>query len=179
MHAPAVFVFCEVLDVKRMQSSNAGGNGSERFRLVVSDGEHYQQAMLATQLNPVRLCPKIRFCSEPCPDMSIICRHDLASSSLRLAADQRRPARAAQCHPTLRVHRQRGAIEEVRESARAVFRMRISQSSSGCTVPHQLQPPRGTWTHSPKITHSCNNAMLRCVGGGRSDAHPSVGLVDH
>ena len=23
----------------------------ERFRLIVSDGEHYQQAMLATQLN--------------------------------------------------------------------------------------------------------------------------------
>jgi len=38
----------QVLDVKRINGNNGG---AQRYRLVVSDGIHYQQAMLATQLN--------------------------------------------------------------------------------------------------------------------------------
>ena len=53
------FVASEVIDVKRMQNSNSGGNANERFKLIVSDGEHQQQAMLATQHNAVR--PRPRF----------------------------------------------------------------------------------------------------------------------
>jgi replication factor A1 len=48
----------QIVDVKQIQAQQAqaqqqqGVNASqERFRLIVSDGEHYQQAMLATQLN--------------------------------------------------------------------------------------------------------------------------------
>ena len=39
----------QVIDIKKMNSGQ-----SERFRLVVSDGGHHQQSMLATQLNSVR-----------------------------------------------------------------------------------------------------------------------------
>jgi replication factor A1 len=48
----------QIIDVKQIgtngqqpQQPQAGGATTERFRLIVSDGEHYQQAMLATQLN--------------------------------------------------------------------------------------------------------------------------------
>lgn len=40
----------QCLQVKPMGASATGG---ERFRLVMSDGEHYVQAMLATQANHV------------------------------------------------------------------------------------------------------------------------------
>merc|ERR1711871_125931 len=39
----------QVLDVKKLGAQ--GGTGAPRYRLVLSDGVHYQQAMLATQLN--------------------------------------------------------------------------------------------------------------------------------
>ena len=39
----------QVVDVKPIGSFF--GAPTERFRLILSDGEHYQQAMLATQLN--------------------------------------------------------------------------------------------------------------------------------
>ena len=38
-----------MIDIKKMNNGQ-----SERFRLVVSDGGHHQQSMLATQLNSVR-----------------------------------------------------------------------------------------------------------------------------
>ncbi len=42
----------QVIDVKLFgTAAGQAANTSERFRLIVSDGEHYQQAMLATQLN--------------------------------------------------------------------------------------------------------------------------------
>ena len=40
----------QLLDVKRIQSPG-GQQAQDRYRLVVSDGQHYMQAMLATQLN--------------------------------------------------------------------------------------------------------------------------------
>ena len=39
-----------------MDLKKVGGNaqqGQDRFRLVISDGAHYMQAMLATQLNHI------------------------------------------------------------------------------------------------------------------------------
>jgi replication factor A1 len=39
----------QVVELKQITASNA--TGSPRYRLAVSDGKHYQQAMLATQLN--------------------------------------------------------------------------------------------------------------------------------
>jgi replication factor A1 len=43
----------QVIDVKQIGAAGGGGGApaAERFRLIMSDGEHYQQAMLATQLN--------------------------------------------------------------------------------------------------------------------------------
>jgi len=45
----------QVLNVKKIQSNapagGAGGNQPERYRLVVSDGVHFMQAMMATQMN--------------------------------------------------------------------------------------------------------------------------------
>ncbi len=42
----------QVMDVKQIGAAGApAAPAAERFRLIVSDGEHYQQAMLATQLN--------------------------------------------------------------------------------------------------------------------------------
>jgi len=42
----------QVIDVKKIQSNAAQTSSQpERYRLVISDGVHYQQAMLATQLN--------------------------------------------------------------------------------------------------------------------------------
>jgi replication factor A1 len=37
----------QVIDIKKLGANN----GADRYRLVISDGVHYQQAMLATQLN--------------------------------------------------------------------------------------------------------------------------------
>lgn len=42
----------QVIDIKKIQGPN-GATQPERFRLVISDGVHFQQAMLATQLNPL------------------------------------------------------------------------------------------------------------------------------
>jgi replication factor A1 len=39
----------QLLDIKRIASNSAASQ--DRFRLVISDGQHYMQAMLATQLN--------------------------------------------------------------------------------------------------------------------------------
>jgi replication factor A1 len=41
----------QVIDIKKILSGNPVPNQPERFRLVISDGVNYQQAMLATQLN--------------------------------------------------------------------------------------------------------------------------------
>ena len=41
----------QLLDIKRITSNSAGSQ--DRFRLVISDGAHYMQAMLATQLNHI------------------------------------------------------------------------------------------------------------------------------
>lgn len=43
----------QVLDVKKIQPNPGQAAGSERFRLIISDGIYFQQAMLATQLNPL------------------------------------------------------------------------------------------------------------------------------
>lgn len=40
----------QCLQIKQMQPSAQGG---DRYRLVISDGEHYVQTMLATQANHV------------------------------------------------------------------------------------------------------------------------------
>lgn len=37
--------------MKKLQPNPGQAVGTERFRLVISDGTHYLQAMLATQLN--------------------------------------------------------------------------------------------------------------------------------
>ncbi|WFD49169.1 Replication factor A protein 1 [Malassezia furfur] len=44
---------CQVLSLKKLQTSNASANVSERYRVVLSDGVYYAQAMLATQLKPL------------------------------------------------------------------------------------------------------------------------------
>jgi len=41
----------QVLDVKKIQPNPGQSTGQDRYRLIISDGTHYQQAMLATQLN--------------------------------------------------------------------------------------------------------------------------------
>ena len=40
----------QVLEMKRVDSKQQG-NAPVRYRLIISDGQHYTQAMLATQLN--------------------------------------------------------------------------------------------------------------------------------
>ena len=40
----------QALDTKRLPSGNLG-QAAERFKLVVSDGQHYQQAVVVTELN--------------------------------------------------------------------------------------------------------------------------------
>ena len=40
----------QVYDVKKIGANNAN-SANERYRIVISDGVHYQQAMLATQMN--------------------------------------------------------------------------------------------------------------------------------
>jgi len=47
----------QVLDIKKLSSGN---NSAERFRLVVSDSVHYQQAMVATQLNSMILSEEVQ-----------------------------------------------------------------------------------------------------------------------
>ena len=44
----------QVLEVKRLSANSAAGSApaAERFRLSISDGIHFMQAMVATQLNP-------------------------------------------------------------------------------------------------------------------------------
>eukprot|EP00624_Nannochloropsis_granulata_P004215 evm.model.NODE_31173_length_31272_cov_26.593374.2 len=41
----------QVVDVKKIQPNPGQSTGQDRYRLIISDGTHYQQAMLATQLN--------------------------------------------------------------------------------------------------------------------------------
>jgi len=41
----------QVMDVKKILGPNGQATTPERYRLMISDGEHFQQAMLATQLN--------------------------------------------------------------------------------------------------------------------------------
>jgi replication factor A1 len=41
----------QVIDMKLLNPTSGPAPSTERFRLMLSDGEHYQQAMLATQLN--------------------------------------------------------------------------------------------------------------------------------
>lgn len=46
----------QVLNVKKVASTN----GSDRYRLIVSDGIHYMQAMIATQLNDIIMDDKLQ-----------------------------------------------------------------------------------------------------------------------
>lgn len=51
----------QILSCKRLQQQNPQGNSdssNERFRVILSDGKHYMQGMLATQLNT--LVPQIQ-----------------------------------------------------------------------------------------------------------------------
>jgi replication factor A1 len=41
----------QIIDIKKIGASSAGA--ADRYRLVISDSQHYQQAMLTTQLNPL------------------------------------------------------------------------------------------------------------------------------
>jgi replication factor A1 len=43
----------QVVELKQINSTTSSGSVNPRYRLAVSDGEYYQQAMLATQLNPL------------------------------------------------------------------------------------------------------------------------------
>lgn len=49
----------QIIELKRISSQNANPNSAPRFRLAVSDGEKFQQAMLATQLNQLVLSEKL------------------------------------------------------------------------------------------------------------------------
>jgi len=49
----------QVLDIKKLSSGNSN-QAAERFRLVVSDSQHYQQAMVATQLNAKILSEEVQ-----------------------------------------------------------------------------------------------------------------------
>lgn len=41
----------QICEIKKISPPNASANAPSRYRLAISDGEHFQQAMLATQLN--------------------------------------------------------------------------------------------------------------------------------
>eukprot|EP00177_Eucheuma_denticulatum_P005508 GFKZ01010015.1.p1 GENE.GFKZ01010015.1~~GFKZ01010015.1.p1 ORF type:complete len:662 (+),score=94.54 GFKZ01010015.1:285-2270(+) len=41
----------QICEIKKISPPNASTNAPSRYRLAISDGEHFQQAMLATQLN--------------------------------------------------------------------------------------------------------------------------------
>ena len=41
----------QIIDIKKIQGPSGQQNQQERFRLVISDGSHFQQAMVSTQLN--------------------------------------------------------------------------------------------------------------------------------
>ncbi|TEB36451.1 replication factor-a protein [Coprinellus micaceus] len=43
----------QFLSIKKVNSTGANGGPLERYRIIVSDGIHFIQAMLATQLNPL------------------------------------------------------------------------------------------------------------------------------
>lgn len=43
----------QVVDLKRISSGHGGTPGPPRYRLAISDGTHFQQAMIATQLNNI------------------------------------------------------------------------------------------------------------------------------
>ena len=43
----------QFLSIKKVNSTGANGGPLERYRIIVSDGTHFIQAMLATQLNPL------------------------------------------------------------------------------------------------------------------------------
>lgn len=50
----------QIIDIKELSpQTQATANNAKRFRLVLSDGVHYQQAMLATQLNEMVECGKL------------------------------------------------------------------------------------------------------------------------
>ena len=53
--SPDLHPVLQVIDVKKIGAANAGPTAADRYRLVLSDGENYQQAMLATQLNDLVL----------------------------------------------------------------------------------------------------------------------------
>jgi replication factor A1 len=42
----------QILSIKLVNSNMSTGNPVDRYRIIMSDGIHYFQAMLATQLNP-------------------------------------------------------------------------------------------------------------------------------
>lgn len=43
----------QFLSVKRVSNSTSAPGPNERYRIILSDGIHFIQAMLATQLNPL------------------------------------------------------------------------------------------------------------------------------
>ena len=49
--APDLLPVLQVIDVKKVGAAHAGPGVVHRFRLVLSDGDNYQQTMLAIQLN--------------------------------------------------------------------------------------------------------------------------------
>merc|ERR1719460_1372242 len=41
----------QVLDIKKISANNVSSSKSDRYRLILSDGSHFQQAMVTTKLN--------------------------------------------------------------------------------------------------------------------------------
>ena len=148
----------QIIDVKQIgtngqqpQQLQAGGTTTERFRLIVSDGEHYQQAMLATQLNGLVTSGQVRKFS--------VVQVDECVAHRRWSAPRGRGA---------------GVTGSARKPKRAKGALRVSPPRDAPReAPHQaltlcLVAPR----------YICNTVQARkCVGSRASLLPPRAGFV--
>ena len=56
----------QLIDVKKIQPANPHAMAADRYRLVISDGTHLMQAMLATNLNGMMDSGQVRGDPSPC-----------------------------------------------------------------------------------------------------------------
>ena len=108
----------QVVDVKQIGSAGApGSTTNERFRLMLSDGEHYQQAMLATQLNELVKNNEVRKFSVVQVDECVRPPVALPPATRRTPRHVRAP-RLSALAPRVQVHLQHGAEPQVRAPRR-------------------------------------------------------------
>ena len=141
----------QLIDVKKIQPANPHAMAADRYRLVISDGTHLMQAMLATNLNGMMDSGQVRGDPSPCRRRRITPRPS--------------PRPLPKSHAGRSTPRSEHSLVALRA---AVAAAKVQHRPAGRVhVPHRAEPPH----HHPPQPHP-HPGLQRADRLPRSQHHP-------